>query len=56
VEPSHTVQKIAWGDDFPADAIGQQSDLTVIRKDQVITRQGWQFADRREHIAIPKEG
>lgn len=51
-EPRHKVQKIAWGDDFPADAIGVQSDLNVIRKDQVITRQGWQFADRREHIAI----
>lgn len=49
------VQKIAWGDDFGADdlaAVGVQRDLSVIRKDQVITRQGWQFADRREHIAV----
>lgn len=49
------VQKITWGDDFGADdlaVIGVQRDLSVIRKDQVITRQGWQFADRREHIAL----
>ena len=50
-----TVRKIAWGDDFDADtllSIGVQSDLSVVRKDRVITRQGWQFADRREHIAL----
>ncbi len=49
------LQKIAWGDDFGADdlaVIGVQRDLSIVRKDQVITRQGWQFADRREHIAL----
>lgn len=52
---SFTVQKITWGDDFGTDdlaVIGVQRDLSVNRKDQVITRQGWQFADRREHIAL----
>lgn len=52
---SLAVQKIAWGDDFGADdlaLVGVQRDLSVIRKDQVITRRGWQFADRREHIAL----
>uniref|UniRef100_E6QU41 CRISPR-associated protein Cas5 family n=1 Tax=mine drainage metagenome TaxID=410659 RepID=E6QU41_9ZZZZ len=62
--PRHTesnnlaVQKIAWGDDFGADdlsVMGVQRDLSITRKDQVITRQGWQFADRNEHIAIVKE-
>ena len=42
-------------DDFGSDdssAIGVQRDLSVVRKDRVITRQGWQFADRNEHIAL----
>ena len=50
-----TVQKIAWGDDFGADdlsVVGVQRDLSITRKDQVITRQGWQFANRSEHIAL----
>lgn len=50
-----TVQKIAWGDDFGTDdlsVVGVQRDLSITRKDQVITRQGWQFADRSEHIAM----
>ncbi len=49
------VQKIAWGDDFGADdlsVVGVQRDLSITRKDQVITRQGWQFSDRSEHIAM----
>lgn len=59
--PKHTepnnfsVQKIAWGDDFGTDdlsVVGVKRDLSVTRKDQVITRQGWQFADRSEHIAL----
>lgn len=49
------VQKIAWGDDF-ADgdilAAGETRHLSIVRKDQVISRQGWQFADRYEHIAV----
>lgn len=52
---SLAVNKIVWGDDFGSDdssAIGVQRDLSIIRKDQVITRQGWQFADRSEHIAL----
>jgi CRISPR system Cascade subunit CasD len=49
------IQKIAWSDDFGADdlaTLGVQRDLSIVRKDQVITRQGWQFADRNEHIAL----
>jgi len=54
-ESSPAIQKIAWGDDFGADdlmVVGVQRDLSVVRKDRVITRQGWQFSDRREHIAL----
>jgi CRISPR system Cascade subunit CasD len=63
--PKHTepnnlaVQKIAWGDNFGADdlsIIGVKRDLSITRKDQVITRQGWQFADRSEHIALLVKG
>lgn len=59
--PKHTepnnlsVHKIAWGDDFGTDdlsVMGVKRDLSITRKDQVITRQGWQFADRNEHIAL----
>jgi CRISPR system Cascade subunit CasD len=59
--PKHTepnnfyVQKMTWGDDFGADdmsRVGVRRDLSVTRKDQVITRHGWQFADRIEHIAL----
>lgn len=52
---SLAVNKIAWGDDFGSDdssVIGVQRDLSIVRKDQVITRQGWQFADHSEHIAL----
>lgn len=52
---SLTVKKIAWGDDFGSDdssVIGVRRDLSIVRKDRVITRQGWQFADRSEHIAL----
>jgi CRISPR system Cascade subunit CasD len=60
VEPNHlAVRKIAWGDDFGMDdlsVVGVPRDLSVTRKDQVITRQGWQFADRSEHIALLMKG
>ena len=56
IEPNNlAVHKIAWGDDFGADdlsVVGVERDLSITRKDQVITRQGWQFADRNEHIAL----
>lgn len=50
-----SVQKIAWSDDFDADdlaVVGVKRDLSVTRKDQVITRQGWQFAGRSEYVAL----
>ena len=49
------VKKIVWGDDFGGNdlaTLGVARDLSVNRKDQVISRVGWQFADRREHIAL----
>lgn len=58
-QKNRAVRKIAWGDDFGTDdlsAIGMNRDLSITRKDQVITRQGWQFADRSEHIALLVKG
>ncbi len=56
IEPNNlAVRKMVWGDDFGADdlsVMGVERDLSITRKDQVITRQGWQFADRSEHIAL----
>lgn len=49
------VKSIIWGEDFEGDesvAIGVARDLSVNRRDQVISRAGWQFAERREHIAL----
>jgi CRISPR system Cascade subunit CasD len=63
--PKHTephnlsVHKIAWGDDFGTDdllVVGVKRDLSITRKDQVITRQGWQFTGRTEHIALLVKG
>ncbi|WP_423681791.1 type I-E CRISPR-associated protein Cas5/CasD [Undibacterium sp. WLHG33] len=53
-----TIQKIVWGDDFGTDdlaTMGVLRDFSITRKDQLITRQGWLFADRSEHIALMKE-
>jgi CRISPR system Cascade subunit CasD len=53
-----TLKKIAWGDEFGLDdlkSIGHQRDLSIRRKDKVITRRGWQFADRAEYIALLPE-
>lgn len=59
-EPNNrAVRKIAWGDNFGSDdlnVIGAKRDLSIVRKDQVITRQGWQFADRSEHVALLEKG
>ena len=53
--PNLPIVKIAWGDNFGVDdmdTIGVVRDVSFTRKDQVITRQGWQFSDRYEHVAI----
>lgn len=51
-----SLQKMAWGDDFGRDDLAilgvSARHLSVVRKDRVITRQGWQFADRSEHVAL----
>lgn len=52
------LKKIAWGDDFGADdiaAIGLPRHVSLVRKDRLLARKGWQFGDRREHIALLEE-
>lgn len=56
--PAMQLRKIAWGDDFGVDdvaLIGRSRDLSLIRRDRVLARNGWQFGDRREHIALLEE-
>ena len=54
-ERAAQLTKLFWGEDFEADevnAIGAARDLSVNRRDDVISRAGWQFAERREHVAL----
>lgn len=46
--------RLAWGDEF-ADLtqVGvERPHFSVTRKDRMLSRRGWQFGDRREHVAI----
>ncbi len=48
------VTRIAFDDQINA---GVPHDITTRRKDRMIRRQGWQFGDRNEHVAlIPEDG
>ncbi len=46
--------RLAWGDEF-ADLtqVGvERPHFSVTRKDRMLSRRGWQFGDRQEHVAI----
>lgn len=52
------LRRIAWGDDLGGDdtvMVGRLRDFSVLRKDHVLARKGWQFGDRGEHIALLEE-
>lgn len=49
LEPLPNIRKMAFDDHVTA---GLTGDLTVRRKDRLLRRQGWQFGDRNEHIAL----
>lgn len=53
LEPIGEVIRLVWGDGVEA---GASADLSAPRKDRLIRRQGWQFGDRTEHIALLREG
>ena len=45
--------RLVWGDGVEA---GTPADLSAPRKDRLIRRQGWQFGDRMEHVALMHKG
>ena len=49
LEPLPALQSIAFDGHIDA---GAAADLSTRRKDRLIRRQGWQFGDREEHIAL----
>jgi len=49
LESPEPLRQMAWPDQMEA---GMQPDLTTVRKDRLIRRGGWQFADRFEHVAM----
>lgn len=49
LEPLSVLQRLAFDSHIVA---GAPADLSVPRKDRLIRRQGWQFGDRDEHIAL----
>lgn len=51
-DPPATLRSLAWGDGMPA---GVTAHLSAPRKDRLIRRQGWQFGDRTEHLALLAE-
>ncbi len=53
LEPSGELIRLIWGDGVEA---GASADLSTSRKDRLIRRQGWQFGDRTEHVALLREG
>jgi len=53
LEPIGDLIRLTWGDGVEA---GIPAALSVPRKDRLIRRQGWQFGDRAEHVALLREG
>lgn len=49
MEPLPALQSLVFDDNIEA---GLAADLSTQRKDRLIRRQGWQFGDREEHIAL----
>lgn len=44
-----TLERLAWGEGIDS---GCSVDLSVSRKDRLLSRRGWQYGDRTEHIAL----
>lgn len=52
-EPGNLI-RVVWGDGINA---GFDADLSMTRKDRLIRRQGWQFGNHTEHVAlVSREG
>lgn len=52
IDPPASLRSLAWADGMPA---GVSAHISVPRKDRLIRRQGWQFGDRTEHLALLAE-
>ena len=52
LEDDSELVRLIWADGVTS---GQEAHLTTRRKDRLLRRQGWQFADRTEHIALLRE-
>ena len=53
LEPIGKLIRLVWGDGVEA---GISADLSAPRKDRLIRRQGWQFGDRTEYVALLRHG
>lgn len=53
LKPTGEVIRLVWGNGVEA---GVSPDLSAPRKDRLIRRQGWQFGDRIEHVALLNTG
>lgn len=47
------ITQVAWSESMP---IACEPTFSIMRKDRIISRQGWQFGDRIEHRAIVRIG
>lgn len=52
LEPLAPIRRIVFDDHIDA---GVPADLTLLRKDRLIRRRGWQFGDRSENVALIRE-
>lgn len=49
LEESGSLIRVVWGEGINA---GLDADLSLTRKDRLIRRQGWQFGNRTEYVAL----
>lgn len=52
LEDEGELARLIWSDGVNS---GQEAHLVTRRKDRLIRRQGWQFTDRNEHVALLRE-
>lgn len=52
LEDERAIVRLIWADGVDS---GRDADLVTPRKDRLLRRRAWQFADRTEHIALLRE-
>ena len=53
LEPLAPLVQLTWSDGFE---IGITPDFSIVRRDRIIRRRGWQFSDRVEYVKMLTEG